>query len=55
MKDSQYILLNIDEDTAENIRDWASEELQRKGFDVNCELTDEGKILESLVDSFYLG
>lgn len=39
---------------ADEIRDWASDELQRKGFDINYELTPEGKMLEELIDLFYV-
>jgi len=53
-KESQFIIIDVDEDTADEIRDWASDELQKKGFDVNYELTDEGKILEELIDAFYI-
>jgi hypothetical protein len=44
----------VDEDIADEIRDWASEELQKKGFDIDYELTPEGKILEELIDAFYI-
>lgn len=53
-KENQFVLLEVDEETADEIRDWASDELQRKGFDINYELTSEGKILEELVDLFYV-
>jgi len=52
-KEAQFII-DVDEDTADEIRDWASDKLQKKGFDVNYELTDEGKILEELIDLFYI-
>jgi hypothetical protein len=52
--ETQFIILEIDEETADKIRDWASDELQRKGFDKNYELTSEGKMLEELIDLFYL-
>ncbi|WP_303315358.1 hypothetical protein Q4Q34_15430 [Flavivirga abyssicola] len=41
------------ENQIENIRDWASEQLQVKGFDSDYELNENGKVLESLIDSFY--
>jgi len=53
-KEYQFVVLEIDEATADEIRDWASDELQRKGFDINYELTSEGKILEELIDLFYI-
>lgn len=53
-KESPFIIIKVDENTADEIRDWASDELQRKGFDINYELTPEGKILEELIDLFYV-
>jgi hypothetical protein len=49
------ILIEIDESMADKIRDWAGDALQKKGFDINYELTREGKLLESLIDAFYVG
>ena len=54
-KENQSVIIEVDEATADEIRDWASEKLQEKGFDKNYELTPEGKILEELVDVFYIG
>lgn len=48
------IIIEVDEDTADEIRDWASLELQKKGFDINYELTNDGKILEELIDAFFI-
>ena len=45
--------LDIDENIADMIRDWANNRLQVVGFDLNYNLTDEGKILESLVDKLF--
>lgn len=53
-RESQFVVIEIDEKTADEIRDWASVELQRKGFNLNYELTPEGKILEELIDLFYI-
>ncbi|HTN36794.1 MAG TPA: hypothetical protein VL053_06940 [Arachidicoccus sp.] len=53
-KENQSVIIEVDESTVDEIRDWASEELQKKGFDINYELTDEGKILEALIDAFYI-
>jgi len=53
-QENQFVLIEIDEETADEIRDWASDELQRKGFNINYELTPEGKILEELIDLFYI-
>jgi hypothetical protein len=51
---NQFIIMEIDEDIADKIRDWAIDELQKKGFDINYELTADGKILEELIDAFYI-
>ena len=53
-KKNQFVIIEIDEYTADKIRDWAGEELQKKGFDFNYELTREGKLLEDLIDVFYI-
>ena len=53
-KEKKFININLDEDTMDEIRDLIGIELQRKGFDVNYELTSECVILEELVDLFYL-
>ena len=50
--ENNFVIIEIDEETADEIHDWASDELQRKGFDKNYELTSEGKILEELIDLF---
>ena len=47
-------LLYIDPASMDVIRDWVGSELQRVGFDRSYGLTDKGKILEQLVDLFYL-
>ncbi|PQL91272.1 hypothetical protein [Apibacter adventoris] len=54
-KENRFFILEVDEETADEIRDWAANELQIKGFDINYELTPEGKILEDLIDLFYVG
>ncbi|MBN8589487.1 MAG: hypothetical protein J0L94_14335 [Rhodothermia bacterium] len=53
-QENQFVLIEIDEETADEIRDWASDELQRRGFDINYELTPEGKTLEELIDLFFI-
>ena len=47
------ITIELDEDTADEIRDWAGEKLQKVGFDKDYNLTAEGKILEELTDLLY--
>ena len=46
-------IIDIDVDTMDELRDWASNKLQVVGFDMNYSLTEEGKILESLIDKLY--
>ena len=48
-------LIKISEDQADKIRDLCGEQLQIVGFDEKYELTSEGKILDSLIDKFYIG
>ena len=47
---NENVIIEVSEDTADEIRDWAGERLQEVGFDVNYNLNDEGLILEQLVD-----
>lgn len=46
--------MDVDEATADEIRDWINLQLQAKGFDINYELTKEGEILDELNDIFYI-
>jgi hypothetical protein len=48
-------LLRLPEDIVEELRDLFIEQLQISGFDEQYRLTAEGKILEQLIDKFYLG
>jgi hypothetical protein len=52
-EENNLILVDIDDDGAIDIRDWAMDKQVRIGFDANYELTSEGKILEELIDLFY--
>lgn len=49
-----FIELEMDEDIASELRDWAGEKLQEIGFDEDYKLNKEGKILEDLVDVLYV-
>ncbi len=53
-EENHLFIIELDDEVADEIRDWANEELQKKGFDENYELNTRGKILEELVDIFYL-
>ena len=47
------LIFVIDEDIANDVRDWAGEKLQKEGFDINYNLNKKGIILEQLEDLFY--
>lgn len=53
-KEGQFIFVESDEDTIDKIRDWAMDKQVRVGFDMNYDLTKEGKVLEELIDAFYI-
>jgi len=46
-------IFNISEDEAETIRDICIEKLQQSGFDEDYNLTEEGHIIENLIDKFF--
>lgn len=54
-KENSFVFIDIDEAVATDIRDWAMNKQVQAGFDINYELTPEGKILEELIDLFYTG
>ena len=43
--------IELDNVTSNEIRDWANLQLQYRGFDANYELTEEGEILDKLIDT----
>ena len=47
------LMFVLNDDIANEVRDWAGEKLQKEGFDINYKLTDTGKILEQLEDLLY--
>lgn len=53
-KEGAEYVLNFSENQADELRDLCGEQLQVAGFDENYELTEEGKILESLIDKFFI-
>lgn len=53
-KDDKSIIVEIDDDIVDEIRDWAMDKQVQVGFDVNYELNSEGKILEEIIDVFYI-
>ncbi len=54
-KEGQSIFIEVDNGAADEVRDWAMNKQIQIGFDVNYELNSEGKILEELIDAFYIG
>jgi hypothetical protein len=53
-KEAKYVYIEIDDDSADEVRDWAIDSQMIKGFDDNDNLTSEGKILENLINAFYI-
>lgn len=53
-KEKDFLILECSEDQADDIRDKCSEKLQLVGFDEKYELNFEGKILEDLIDKFFV-
>lgn len=49
------VCLRVSRDVAEGFRSVFTDQLAKVGFDVNYELTDEGRMLEGLIDRFYVG
>lgn len=52
-ENNTLVKISIDEKEADDIREWALDELEFKGFDENYELNKNGQILERLVDLFF--
>ncbi|MBN9400198.1 MAG: hypothetical protein J0I17_08490 ['Candidatus Kapabacteria' thiocyanatum] len=52
--EDKRVLLTIDEDQADDIQDWASERLLVVGFDMDYKLNPEGRILEEIMDIFFV-
>lgn len=51
---NEWISIKFEDDVADEIRDWAIERQQQIGFDVNYNLTSEGRMLQELIDTFYV-
>ena len=49
---SNNFILVVDDDIACDIGEWAMTELLRIGFDIHYELTEEGRILQEIVNDF---
>ena len=48
-------ILQIGTDDADEIRDHCGDALQERGFDERYEPTSVGKVLETLIDKFFIG
>ena len=51
---NNIVILKMNEDNADLIREWALDRLEYIGFDENSELTNDGVILEEIIDLFYV-
>jgi hypothetical protein len=49
------VTLELEPETAEELRDCLTEQLAKTGFDKDYSLTKKGAILEGLIDKFYIG
>jgi hypothetical protein len=45
--------LDVQNDVADEIRDWALERQDKVGFDIKYQLTSEGQLLQEIIDLFY--
>lgn len=52
-EEDSFVFIDVDDDKAIKIRDWAMDKQIQVGFDINYVLTPEGETLEELIDSFY--
>lgn len=48
------IVVELSEEAASDVRDWASEQLQKRGFNENYDVNEEGQLLEDLIDVLYV-
>lgn len=53
-EEGSQIIIELNEDIAYKIRDWAGEKLQKEGFDIDYNLTQHGKYLEDIIDILYM-
>ena len=50
---AENTLVELDEGTVDEIRDWAGEKQQIVGFDKDYSLTPEGKLLDEIIDTLF--
>jgi hypothetical protein len=48
------IIVEMDHDTCQEVRECLTEKLVQIGFDLNYSLTTDGALLEGLIDKFYI-
>lgn len=53
-EEKKYILVEIDDEIIDEVRDWAIDKQSQVGFDSKYELTSIGKVLEEIIDKFYI-
>lgn len=53
-EEGTQLIIELNEDTANKVRDWAGEKLQKEGFDKDYNLTEQGEYLESIIDLLYI-
>lgn len=53
-RDKDTVIIRIEKEIADEIRDLAGIKLQEVGFDENYNLTSTGEILESLIDILFV-
>jgi len=53
-KEGIQIIMDVNEDVACKLRDWAGKKLQKVGFDSNYTLTKQGEYLEDIIDLLYV-
>lgn len=51
---NKFVIVEVDDDIVDEIRDWAMDKQVQIGFDGNYELNLEGEILEEIIDAFYM-
>ena len=53
-EEKTLFIVELDEDVAYKVRDWAREKLQQEGFEKDYKLTQNGEYIEDLIDLLYV-
>ena len=48
-------VFEMEDDLANTLQEWCMNQLQVSGFDKNSELTEQGVLIDELIDFFYQG